>query len=307
MTYTLTNCSLYKYGDLGLLAVEHPTSSGKKHDNVLVFIGGLCNGVTDVPYVQPLAQELDKLDWGLIEINTRSSYNGWATGSLSRDAEDISSAINYFKTNLNKAKVAIMGHSTGCQDVMYYLTQQYKDDSNNLIQRPHVDGAILQASVSDREALTMHWGQQESQRRLKLAEEWVRKGEGKSVLPAEYNMFGASITAERLVSLLAVRGGDDFFSFDLDEQDFKKTFGSMPSRTKFLVCYSEKDQFVPVEKNFVDRHELLSRWKKSSTAGIWSDLSTVIKGATHDVGADSEKGALESLVNVVTKFVANIS
>jgi len=55
----------------------------------------------------------------------------------------------YFRKIGKFGKIVLMGSSTGCQDVMEYLT------GANAAKRPRIDGGILQAPVSDREAIIM--------------------------------------------------------------------------------------------------------------------------------------------------------
>lgn len=47
-------------------------------------------------------------------------------------------------SDTGKEKIILMGHSTGCQDAMQYLLTKHSDTP--------INGAILQASCSDREA-----------------------------------------------------------------------------------------------------------------------------------------------------------
>lgn len=302
---------LHKYTP-DLLAFEHPTLSGKPHDNILLFVGGLGDGLGTVPYVSHLAQELDSIGWGVVEILTRSSYLGWGIGSLVKDCEDITEAILYFKSKPgggSKSKIVLQGHSTGCQDTMYYLTQQYSGDDNDISNRPKLAGAVLQASVSDREAyLTMNskdvWNESLVHAKSIITDSTTDANY--EVMPYKYckTFFGAPISATRWKSLLDVRGDDDFFSSDLDETDFAKTFGKVSDyglTGKLLLLYSGADEFVPES---VDKKQMVEKWKNSTSQEIWSKYSGVVNGATHNCGPTSQSGALEDLVSRVKSFVS---
>ncbi|ANB15780.1 hypothetical protein AWJ20_3424 [Sugiyamaella lignohabitans] len=302
MSYPI-NARVHKYYS-NLIAIEHYNIFEVAHDKIVIFLGGLGDGITTVPYVRHLAVELDKHGWGLVEILTTSSYTGWGTGSLVRDALEITKAIRYFKskTGGSKAKIVVMGHSTGTQQTMYYLTQQYSTDTNDLEKRPQIDGAILQAPCSDREAYELLNGRHVYEEYLKFAKEWVHRGNGNEVLPQRFaeTFFNTSVNANRWVSLMDVRGGDDYFSSDLNANDHRTTFGKV--RSKLLVVFSGNDQFVP---GTVDKDMLVRQWQSATVPELWSAHSGVVKGATHEVGQESEPGAREELISRVCAFLTN--
>lgn len=85
--------------------------------NALVFIGGLTDGPHTVPYIRTVAAKMEAttdLSYSVFEIRIRSSFSGFACGSLAEDVEDISAVVKYLRS-IGKEKVVLMGHSTGCQ------------------------------------------------------------------------------------------------------------------------------------------------------------------------------------------------
>ena len=120
--------------------------TSNQNTNTLVWIGGLGDSYSSVAYPYVLAQSLGPT-WSLVIAALSSTGNSWGTSSIARDADEIAKIVTYLKERRPNGKVVIMGHSTGCQDCMQYLTGTGAD------KRPHVDGAVLQAPVSDREAL----------------------------------------------------------------------------------------------------------------------------------------------------------
>lgn len=297
---------LHQYAP-SLVAFEHPTKSGKPHANTLLFVGGLGDGLTTVPYVRPLAEALDAIGWGLAEVLTRSSYTGWGTGKLERDNDDIVAAVTYFKSEAggSKQKIVLQGHSTGCQNTMYYLTQQQGSKEKAIADRPKLAGAVLQASVSDREAYLIFNSQElltESLAHAKASDSQL------SVMPHKYckTFFGAPISAHRWQALMNVRGDDDFFSSDLTTTDFEGTFGSIAThgRTgKLLVAYSGADEFVPAS---VDKPALVAKWQTITDPEIWSKHSGIVNGATHNCGPTSEPGAEADLIKKVSSFLLEL-
>lgn len=284
--------------------------------NLLVFIGGLGDGIDTVPYISSLDSLLSEHGWSVAQIETRSSYSGWGTGSLARDVADITAAINYFIDRKKLAgspysKVALLGHSTGCQDIMHYLTQE--NELTTVADRPKLDGAIIQASVSDRQAFfTMKgntrefWEESLTAVSKLLAEDY--NGNKDKLVPAHYNshFFDTPISNYRWHSLLAVRGEDDYFSSDLNADDFSKTFGEIVSKAttrQLLVLYSGSDEFVPKD---VDKVALVTRFQAATDPTVWSPLSGIVEGATHQVDQGSAPGAEIELITRIRDFLTTL-
>ncbi|EPY53281.1 DUF1749 family protein [Schizosaccharomyces cryophilus OY26] len=305
---------LHQY-DPRLIAFEFAGSSGKtasscKDRHLLLFVGGLGDGLVTVPYVPKLVEPLDKLGWGVIQVHTQSSYIGWGTGSLVRDDEDLHKAVEFFAhlggSEYNTRKIVLMGHSTGSQNVLYYLSQSSLDN--------HLAAAIAQASVSDREGCYNTVGIDETHKLLAWVQnEYIDKNLGDDVLPRSkisHVMGDTPISANRFMDLVSVRGRDDFFSTDLTSDDFAKTFGSLKPITgtckysQLALFMSEKDEFLSKD---VDRGELVRRFQQAiRPQSSNSVFSGVIPGATHNVGNSSEPGALEWLIEHVVEVLRHL-
>lgn len=294
---------IHKYDGLHT-AIEFGKESDKPL-NFLVFIGGLTNGFLNVPYVPPLAEAVTKElggSWVVVQALISSSYLGFGTGSLKRDAEDLGRLVKYLRTNRGSesSKVVLLGHSTGCQDTLEYLTKYSKDKSFDPLL--DLDGGILQAPVSDSEALKF-LGPKGLDEMLELAKRHIDEGNPYELLPktAQDICFGAAITAYRFVSLADERGDDDYFSSYLTKEDYQKSFGVVTK--PLLVLYGEKDQFVP---DYVDRQKLVDTWKDNTDPTKWSPLSKILKGATHDVGPGSDEGSEADLIDTIISFIKDI-
>lgn len=95
--------------------------------------------------------------------------------------------------------VVIMGHSTGSQDVIHYL-------SHNPTSRARVDGGIMQAPASDREYFAEgdDPGVNAWNKNLVVAAQMMQEGKGDQVMdPKACEAMGLRITAYRLWSLLS--------------------------------------------------------------------------------------------------------
>lgn len=292
-------------------AFEFTSTPHDQAPNVLLFVAGLTNGILDVPYLPQLAEKIAKLNtkdgkWVLFQIIITSSYNGWATSSLKNDTRDIAKFISYLRSlpGGSRKKVVLMGHSTGCQDTIEYISKtQYKP---NFAALSKIDAGILQAPISDLEALRLNSGLSEDSFEELLnvvQEEYLDKGKSSHILPDNYTkiVFNTPISAYRFYSLASKRGDDDYFSSYLTRQDFKESFGKV--NVPLLTLYGSKDQFVP---DFVDKEKLIEEWKQATDPEYWSPLSKILKGATHDVGEGSDEDAVEDLLDTVYKFIESL-
>lgn len=286
-----------------LTAIEFEVSDTTP-ENFLVFVGGLCDGFLTVPYIKELASATQKdfgSKWALVQALISSSYHGYGTGSLKRDAEELAKLVEYLRTKRgnSSSKVILMGHSTGCQDTMEYLTKYTTTENFKPIQR--LDGGILQAPVSDSEAIT---DSKKAAPLIKLAKNYIDQGRPNELLPVEALefFFGSPFSAYRFHSLASQHGDDDYFSSYLTSENNLKTFGQI--KCPLLVLYSEKDEFVPES---VDKDTLIEQWKSTTQPGIWSTHSGIIKGATHNVGSKSIAGAVEDVISRVLAFIKDLN
>ncbi|KAL9101388.1 MAG: hypothetical protein Q9163_003346 [Psora crenata] len=277
-----------------LVAFEHlPHPSSKVPKHTLLFLPGLSDGLLTVPYTSSLAASLPE-DWRFVESILGSSYRQWGFSSLDEDVTEIAQLVSYFRSLKEdetfppgKGKVLLLGHSTGCQMIMHYFLS---DPSNGYEagKRPRIEGAIMQGSVSDREAMTMLIPTQEYERACETARQYVNHGQGRDVLPTSLTQkcFGkVPMTAERWLSLASPGpehlGLDDYFSSDFDALRLERTFGKigqMGIRTMFLL--GERDQHVP---HFVNRSELVRKWEGfvRKGGGVVDEGSGILLGGSH--------------------------
>ncbi|KAG7028929.1 SPAPB24D3.06c [Cucurbita argyrosperma subsp. argyrosperma] len=159
---------------------------GPKPIQQVIFIGGLTDGFMATEYLEPLAIALDKEKWSLVQILLSSSYSGYGTSSLQQDAKELDQLVSYLINKEDSEGVVLLGHSTGCQDIVYYMR------TNAACSRA-VRGAILQAPVSDREyRATLP----ETAAMIDLASTMINEGRGLDLMPREADP--SPITATRL-------------------------------------------------------------------------------------------------------------
>lgn len=71
-----------------------------------------------------------------------SSLQGFGTCSLDQDVSELRELLVHLKSERSCIDSVLMGHSTGCQDVVRFM-KLYKDETNI----PEIQGTILQAPV----------------------------------------------------------------------------------------------------------------------------------------------------------------
>ncbi|TGO59110.1 hypothetical protein BCON_0048g00360 [Botryotinia convoluta] len=285
-----------------LTAFEHtPKATNITPLNIIIFIGGLSDGLLTVPYPSAIADALPG-DWCLAQVLLSSAYIGWGVSSLKKDAQELSKCVAFFR-RIKPGKIILMGHSTGCQDVMEYLT-----GSGHEANAP-IDGAIIQAPASDREALGQELDADVLKNGIALAQKMVEAGDGEEILPskATEGFFGSPVCARRWLSLASPNhdGDDDYFSSDLTDEQLKKTFGSLPVRSPLLILFSGNDEYVP---KYVDKEALVKRWigfVKKGDGKVDEENSAVIPGASHNLTKSPE--AVPELVNRVLGYLKGLS
>ena len=237
-----------------------------------------------------------------------SSYSGWGTSSLDKDVLQIAECINYILNIRPNGKIVLMGHSTGCQDIMQYLLSPLQKDE---LARPPLAGAIMQGGVSDREALGMMLPEELCESSIRLAQSYVAEGREDDVLPAssKLSMFRQPVSAKRWLALMspgpAHDGEDDFFSSDFTYERLMKTFGRIGStKTPIQILFGAMDQFVP---GFVNREEMVGRWKKAirDGGGIVDEDSGVVEGMDHSLST-AEDGVMEEMIGRVLRFLRRV-
>ena len=209
-----------------------------------------------------------------------------------------------------------MGHSTGCQDLMHYLVSPIPPSSP----RPNISGIILQAPVSDREAILNEVDTDPSvktayETALSLATTTPRDKHKTTILPMDLTtpIFGPSpVNISRFLSLASpdspgTPGMDDYFSSDLLDEHLASTFGLIgslahflpsPAHTKsILILQGADDEGIP---SSVDKPAVISRWKNALVKGraTLDPNTAIIPHANHDISGESVEAKEARLVKM---------
>jgi hypothetical protein len=202
------------------------------------------------------------------------------------------------------------------------------------MKRPAVDGAIMQAPVSDREAI--HWVLEKGigdkaasdcraayDQLIVIAQDAARSGHASdTLLPLHITaQLGYPsthpVSCRRFLSLVSPDSPntpqeDDLFSSDISEEQLNTTFGMIQKqallRYKLLVMPSGADQAVP---DWVDKPAVLARWKKAvdhdGQYQIWdAENSGPIPNASHALSNDDQAEPREYLVGKVQNYLKGL-
>lgn len=280
------------------LTAFEPIPTSNDPQNLLIWVGGLTDTYHSVQYPYTFSSHLPP-GWSIAQAYLSSAAQGWGTSSLGRDVEELSKIVGYFRQQ-RRGKIVIMGHSTGCQDSMHYISSKGT--------REKVDGIILQAPVSDREALVHEMPKETYEQANKLAEHWIGTGRGEDCLPKPLTstIFGPSpVTARRWLSLASPdkSGEDDYFSSDLPDERLQNTFGKVD--VPLLILMGEKDEYVPPE---VDRKAMVARWisfVEKNGGTVDGKSGELLGGANHNLNGNPDEVANE-LFKRVTGFLQTV-
>jgi len=293
---------LYRYA-LGRQAFESPAS----HSLVrfAVYIGGLTDGLLACAYVPSLGEECARRGWALVQPILSSSYAGFGTSSLDRDAAEIGELLHYLHTSRGAQSFALIGHSTGCQNAVHFLAVGPPE------LRQRVRAAVLQAPVSDREAMRLE-ETPEQQAMAAEAEKLMAEGKGEQLLSER--MYGfVPITASRYTSLSGRGTPDDLFSSDFTPAELSRLLGHLSTDGQrqatgaatvalpdhpglaVLFCLSTADEYVPTT---VDMPALASRFTAAAGA---TAASLLLKGANHNLA--EVEGSAEEFVSASGRWL----
>lgn len=316
------------------------TTTHKPHS--ILFVGGLGDGMATTSYMADLVHALKSTPWSIFTLNLSSAYNSWGMGHLDRDTDEIATCLSYirdYKTDkFGSGKIVLMGHSTGSQNVLHYLHRpnphQAKTPFDPYLEhmtRPALDGAIMQAPVSDRQAVQLivkeGFGTLKPEEMKILVDELVetsrtmlRDSSPKydPILPLSLSapIYGPTtpLSCRRFLSLYSPESPekpseDDLFSSDLSDEQLDSTFGQITSqgllKNKLMVLISGADQSMPP---WVSKEGQLRRWARatdqSGRLDVWDHTHTaVIPNASHALSNDDQAEPRQFLCEKVLGYL----
>ncbi|ELP92130.1 hypothetical protein EIN_380770 [Entamoeba invadens IP1] len=210
---------------------------------VVLLIGGLMHNLFNHNCFREIQRTLCN-KYTVCTVQLRSTGCGFGIYTIDDDVEDITAIIEDLKKKQKVERIVLIGHSTGCQDVVACLRQ-------SLDKKYPVVKCVLQCPVSDRDfGRTFHGINEEVGRLMK---KYNAKSEKElSSLPNVNSLTDASnekyaenimLMERRFISLFAQGGYEDFFSTDITNEEFSNIFQCI--QIPVLLVFATQDQYVP--------------------------------------------------------------
>lgn len=219
-----------------------------------ILLGGLSDGFLPTPYTLALAEQLQNISspWSLVQVILSSSYTGFGHSSLDQDARELEELMDYLSQHHHAQQFALIGHSTGCQQIVHYFLLLLQASSK----KTNIHSVFLQAPVSDRE----HAVDQDPQ----AVAQYIRRALQEHTDPSTMMpraAFWAPITAQRYLDLHQKYGKDDYFSSDLTDEELNQRLSHMSQAVthSIWVVNSGQDEYVPASVSLPAHTERLAR------------------------------------------------
>jgi len=177
-------------------------------------------GHDKIAYIRKLDQRAAK--------GYRSEEMGEAHEVFTDCVDDIQGAINYLRTH-GVHEIYLVGHSTGCQKSVYYLSQH---------QRTDIKGVILLCPVSDYAGSVKFEDPVKLRQALRKARSLVAAGKPHELLPSD--VWSEPYDAQRFLSLNTPDSVEEIFTY---AQPGKAPTALQSIRSPILAILAEQDEW----------------------------------------------------------------
>ena len=161
----------------------------------------------------------------------RSLLAGAAHEVFTDCIDDIRGAVLYAKKSGAK-EIYLVGHSTGCQKIVYYAAKTGK--------KSKVNGLVLLAPVSDYAGAAKRHGKQKLARATQAARALIKKGRSHELLPKE--LWSEELDdAQRFISLYTPESKEEIFCY---AQAGKQPIALRQVRIPILTLWAGKDEYA---------------------------------------------------------------
>ncbi|KRH92871.1 putative hydrolases or acyltransferases (alpha/beta hydrolase superfamily) [Pseudoloma neurophilia] len=215
----------------------------------------------------------EERDFDLAQLCLRSNpFFGYHT--LLNDSQDIAACLKILE-KYETRNIILMGHSTGCQSILYFLDRYITENKLSADVLKYLKKCILIGAVSDRLGLSrppsyvLHHSEDVTEQLeqlndtkkedLMLINEIMARANPMSKFVLGKNV----IKSERYLDLFQINGKDDIFSADLPDDHFKSL-----NRQNIPLCILQMDQD---ETNLIDNTEKLKKIRNSRIKIIQGD------------------------------------
>ncbi|MGH9638748.1 MAG: alpha/beta fold hydrolase [Bryobacteraceae bacterium] len=235
---------------------DYLTPLATRHTAVLFFSNRGHDGVAGVKRLKPSARK------GYVYENA-----GVAHEVFTDCVDDLQGAVSLLRKRGAK-HIYLVGHSTGCQKIVYYLSRPGKQE--------RIAGAVLLCPISDYAGATRENEPKRSKAEI-AARKLVRRAKPHDLLPA--NLWRGPIDAQRFLSLYTPGSKEEIFTY-AQPKKIPRTLRKV--KIPLLVIFAANDEYR--DRPTGEIAQWFSKNLKSPTAEI-----QIIPAALHSFnGLESE-------------------
>lgn len=190
-----------------------------------------------------------------------SHWIGMAHEVFTESADDIAGAVGLAE-NKGAKQVFLVGHSTGCQKSVYYLT------------RPHhqkIAGAVLLAPMSDFADTLILEKKKIYTKATVVAEKMIQAGKGRELLPS--SVWSFPMEAQRFVSLFTKDSVEEIFGYASNKKPTLLQKVDVP----ILVMLAGADEYR--DREMIEIGGWFEKMKYKNSGAV-----VTVAGATHGFG-----------------------
>jgi pimeloyl-ACP methyl ester carboxylesterase len=217
--------------------------------SVAIFLHGLTGSVFgSSPLIEALTKRLNRGGIGLLAMNNRGhdvvsrvkkidrrkksgyrSFPGGGAHEVFEDCVDDIEGMVAFAGRKGAVKIFLIGHSTGCQKSVFYLSRRGKQKK--------VSGVVLLAPMSDY-SIGLKLKKDKLAGATRLAKKLVAENKSHDLLPKD--AWGEDVDAQRFLSLFTPASSEEIFTYWQPERK-SSTFQKIKIPT--LALFAEKDRY----------------------------------------------------------------
>ncbi len=211
---------------------------------------------------------------GILSFNNRGAESGTEDEKFRTCLGDLDAAVDFARRQ-GHTKIVFVGHSTGCQKIVYgQAMKRYRSVAGLVLLAPADDYAVLMRDLGRRFDAKVAWARKQ-----------VADGKGHVGVTGLYERF----TAERFLSLADARAVEaNVFRYEGPLTQFRRV------KCPVLAVFGEEEEFAAIPPA-----EMLERLRRKTSSADFDEI--LIPGTGH-----SFKECEESLARAVCEWAAEI-
>ena len=247
----------------------------KKNAPLLVFVHGMGSNFYRSALKKAFLETAPALGLAMLSFNNRGAERGTEDERFRTCLPDLDAAVAFARRQGHR-KLVLVGHSTGCQKIVFWQAQRRAPAVAGLVLlAPADDYAVTQRDLGPRFAAKVAWAQKK-----------VAAGQGDAPVTGLYERF----TAARFLSLADVRHAEaNVFRYAGKLTQFRRV------KCPVLAVFGTAEEFAAIPP--ADMLGILRRRTKSRDFGDW-----LIPGANH-----SFKGGEAELARAVCHWARELA